>query len=436
MKRGWLKHGLLNAFEQGFTRASDALFSLALVAIFPPEQFASLALAQAIVAPLLLLFIAPEAVMYKDFGAWHARGVGFAAANLRGFRLIGWWKALLALIISAIVAAFGENQGGRFFSMVWAFSLVLMPQIAGPDREYLRLSLNLEQLNLLTLFQKAMMLVGLALVVVVFKNQISALAGFTALAAASNAFIAKICVDRTLTKAGATRADMDGKGGPSVREVLFHSLKSYSFWNHISGNVIAWVQTMDLFFLGLFSLPAHQIGLYAFALKISNTALMIPSAAANSFQIWLSRRVSTQQGDLLEWRRQKYFSLMLAAAVCAACFLISVLVPYIFTLLARGRWGQGEQMQMVSWTRWILSGAFLYSCALPTALWLQVRVSTFELFKKIYLPWLLASLGGYSFGIWKSGLEGAAQANVAVGLAFICLVWNFVNTSLFKGSRQ
>ncbi|RYZ87968.1 MAG: hypothetical protein EOP06_11775, partial [Proteobacteria bacterium] len=146
----WLKHGLLNTFEQGFTRASDAIFSLALVAVFPPEEFSKLALAQAAVAPLLLFFIAPEAVMYKDFGAWNARGIGYTAANLRGFRIVGWWKAGLAILISAIVASFGSNQSIRFFSMIWAFSLVLMPQIAGPDREYLRLSLNLKQLNFVT----------------------------------------------------------------------------------------------------------------------------------------------------------------------------------------------------------------------------------------------------------------------------------------------
>jgi hypothetical protein len=432
----WLRHGLLNAFEQGFTRASDAIFSLALVAIFPPEQFSRLALAQAAVAPLLLLFIAPEAVMYKDFGLWHERGIGFTAASIRGFRIIGWWKAAVAVFISAAVAAFGDDFSQRFFPMIWAFCLVLMPQIAGADREYLRLSLNLRQLNLLTAVQKSMMLGGLMMVVFAFQSSIPALACFTALIAAINAILAKICVDRTLLASGATRSDMAGEGGPGVREVLYHSLRSYSFWNHISGNVLSWVQTMDLFFLGTFSLPAHQVGLYAFALKISNMALMLPTAIANSFQIWLGRRISTPQGDLLEWRQQKRFSIILAGIVGLACLAIAVLAPAIFTALARGRWSAEEQTTMSAWMYWILGGAFLYSSALPTAFWLQVRVSTFELFKKIYLPWLICSLLAYGYGTWSNGFEGAAMANVAVGAVFVCLVGLFVKTSLFKGSKK
>ncbi|RYZ83106.1 MAG: hypothetical protein EOP06_20535 [Proteobacteria bacterium] len=189
---------------------------------------------------------------------------------------------------------------------------------------------------------------------------------------------------------------------------------------------------MDLFFLGIFSFPAHHVGLYAFALKISNMALMLPYAVANSFQVWLGRRVSTPQGDLLEWKNQKNFSLVLAITVGIACLAIALLAPLLFTLLSRGRWSEEEQTIMVGWMRWILGGAFLYSSALPTAFWLQVRVSTYELFKKIYLPWLIASLTAYSYGVQSGGFEGAAKANVLVGLVFICLIAIFVKTSLFK----
>jgi hypothetical protein len=426
MKQPWLKNGLLNIYEQSFTRVADAVFSLALVATFPPAEFSKLALAQAAVAPLLVLFISPDSIMYREFSTWREKGHYFVMANLRGFRFIAWGKALAAVVVASLVALRGEDYWISFSALIWAFALALMPQIAGPDREFLRLNLKLGELNLLTLFQKSFMLTGLFVVVQFFDKSIPLLAALSAVAVVSNSWLAKLSADRFLHSQGAGKAGLAAQNGPSVKHLLIDSVKRYSFWNHVSGIILLWVQTMDLFFLGLMKFPATDVGLYAFVLKISNMALTMPTAIASNFLLWLGRRTSSREGMEDEWLRQRKFSSILAIGVALTCWAIAYLAPSLLTLLARGRWSGTDQAVMATWMRQILAGAFFYASALPLAMWLQVRAPSFDLFKRVYLPWLMFSAAAYYGGISRWGFTGAAKMNIFVGIAYAVLLGLFV----------
>ena len=430
MSKIWLKRGILNTFEQGFTRAADALFSIALITCFSPDIFYTLAMAQASVAPMLLFFIAPESIMYREFGRWEREGCQFTKHQLSAFRSAGWAKAILAVGLSCF-ALLKANPADSFFAMIWAFFLTLMPQIAGPDREFLRLSLKLKALNVITFLQKAMMLLGLLLTVHLFNNSIKALAIFTMIVTLLNTVICKVAVDKLLANTNA-KNDLTGLGQESKISVLKLALQNYSFWNHLSGIALGWVQTMDLFLLGMLGFPQATTGLYAVILKVSNLAISLPTAAANSFQLWLGQRISTAEGTQEEWEKQKIFAAALAAVVALTCTVIYALAPLFLSLIAKGRWNAVEQDTMVNWLGWMLAGSFFLSVSISLIFWIQLRVSTFQLFIQVYLPWLLISLLGYYIATRRFGFEGAAKFNVAVGAIFLSLTFRFLWVNGFR----
>ena len=99
---------------------------------------------------------------------------------------------------------------------------------------------------------------------------------------------------------------------------------------------------MDLFFLGVFKIPALQLGLYAVALKIANLALAVPMALANVFAVWIGRRPNDEEGDsagILEERHKlvRYTGLLLVGGVLQA-ILIYWIAPMGIGFLSHGRW--------------------------------------------------------------------------------------------------
>jgi O-antigen/teichoic acid export membrane protein len=169
----WFKHGFLNTLEHGLTRVADAATSLVLLWVLSPELFSSLALAQAMVAPALLFFISPETVLYRDFAKWREEGTNAVAARLHAFGRFAVGKGQFAFVL-ALVLAFVPTAATYLdclCALIWAFALALAPQLSGPEREFLRLSLRLKTLNLISLTQKCFLLGGTVGVVLIFGSR-------------------------------------------------------------------------------------------------------------------------------------------------------------------------------------------------------------------------------------------------------------------------
>src|SRR5678815_365306 len=104
MSRAWFRHGFWNTLEQSLTRGADALTSLVLIWALRPETFSELVIAQAWVAPTLLVFLTPESVVYRDFAQWQRQGPDHVAARVRALRIFSWWKIGAAVLASAALA--------------------------------------------------------------------------------------------------------------------------------------------------------------------------------------------------------------------------------------------------------------------------------------------------------------------------------------------
>src|SRR3989344_1122819 len=102
--REWLRHGFLNTMEHAITRVGDALATIVLVWALSPEVFAKLVDATSLIAPCLFLFLAPEAVLYRDFAIWRAEGGIAFSSRLHSLRLFAWGKAAVAVLISVPLA--------------------------------------------------------------------------------------------------------------------------------------------------------------------------------------------------------------------------------------------------------------------------------------------------------------------------------------------
>lgn len=434
----WLRHGFWNTLEHGVTRASDAMTTLVLLWALPAEIFARLALAQSWVAPTLLLFISPEQVLYRDFARWQSEGPASLAARLRALRLFAWGKGQLALPVAAALALGlpGGSYAECFFALVWAFSLALGPQIAGADREYLRLDLRLKELNGLSLWQKLSLLGGTTAAAFALPGRMDALAGAALFSVLSAAVLARWRVRELLRAKGADSEALRGRRGPPILATLADSLGTFSIWSHLLGVIANWIQTLDLFFLGAFQgslgLRARELGLYAATLKLANFSQALPMALSNLFSVRLGREMPE---DRIARRAEAGLVLRSTAGLGSVALVqgaaILALAPWATRVLSHGRWSEEEQTRMVGWLVWILGGAVLLTLTYIPTSWLVIRGRISAVFLRVSLPWLALALGIYGAAAATAGADGVARANVAVSLACVgLLLWFLRRASL------
>lgn len=427
----WIKHGFLNTLEHGITRGADALVALVLLWTLSPEVFAKLASSQALVAPLILFFIAPETVLYRDYLPWKKQGPSVVAVRLSALRRFAWGKLQFSFVLALVLSALSRHELlDRFWALIWAFALILGPQLSGPDREYLRMDLKLEALNALSLYQKLSMLLGTIIVVFLAPGRVDFLAGVALASIISTSGFASSKVKKLLRSEGATAESLQGKGGIGVLAVLKEALLDFSGWQHCNGVILGWIQTMDLFFLTVLALPGRETGLYAAVLKVANFSVLLPLALGNAFSVWVARR-SIEEGRHQEARQLTQVTIALILAVGVQGWVIYWISPSLFEFLSHGRWNAPELALMHTWLPWILTGAGIFSVALPLSQWLAVREKISRLFYQVYVPWGGVSLASYFVAV-KWGLPGlshvggafqsAAAANVLVSGVFIVLL--------------
>jgi hypothetical protein len=418
---GW-KHGFWNTLEHGVTRGADAATSIVLLWALPSEIFSKLAIAQAVVAPLLVLFVSPTWALYRDFNRWRGDGASALAARLHALRLYGRGLGQLALVLALSVALIVHGEGPflqRFAAMVWAFALLTGVHLCSADREFLRLELKLTELNTSTLIQKFIVFFGSLVVALRYPERLDFLALVAVFSMVVSAIWTEAKVKSLLRDQGATPASIAGREGPPVFVTLEESIRHVSIWNHLSGVALNWVQTMDVFFLGMFRFPAMQVGLYAAALKLSNVTFALPGALASLFSVWVGR----QHGD--EWRERPQVwrlsgFLFLGSVVQAG--LLAALGPWIISALSRGRWSPGEQREMLAWMRWILAGSAIYCSTILFTSWLTIRAQPRSLFFRVYLPWLGLSLAAYGFAAHTGGPDRVAPVNIVVAVLLVGLL--------------
>lgn len=430
----WFRHGFLNTLEHGLTRVADGLSTLILLWVLPPEAFSKLALAQAFVAPSLLFFLSPETVIYRDFAAWKKQGGHALAIRIRAFRFFAWGKGLLALLLAALGAAWGPGEGDfwlRFYAVIWAYALVLAPQICGADREYLRVDLKLEELNFLSLIQKGSLLGGTALAAFLFDGRVELIALAAVSSVVLTAVLARWRAEAHLIRRGASQTPVSWG---EKWEFVWISVHSFSFWQHLSGVVLNWVQSMHLFFLGLYQFPAREVGLFAAVVKLANLSNALPMALANLYSIWVGRRSGTATTVKEEERKllfRKTLFLFFTSSVQA--IVLWLLSPYLFEWLSRGRWSAGEQVLMREWLAWVLVGAVLFGSSFLYSSWLTIRSEIRGLFVWVWMLWGVATVGILGGGIyWTLQLDGvpagllwAAQGTVVSAWVNAVLLWGY-----------
>jgi hypothetical protein len=423
MSREWFRHGFWNTLEQALTRSADALTSLVLIWALHPEGFSQLVLAQAWIAPTLLVFLTPESVVYRDFAEWRRQGPDHVAARVRALRLFSWWKFGAALVASAALAPLLPSETplvSRFWSLLWAYGIALGPQVAGADREFLRMELRLREINVLTVVQKATVLLGTVGVALLAHGEFAALAAVALLGPAASAILARRVSMLVLRREGATAEGLRGDNGPKPRDTIVSAILTFSLWNHVATVLTTWVRTMDLFFLGLLGLPARELGLYGAAYKLANLATALPVAATNLFSVWVGRRGSGLTDEKSLVRRMTKWVLAASAAAAVALWLC---VPLLFPLLSRGRWTAAETQGTAGWIAWLLVSATLFAAPALVFAWLSLRTSYVRLVREVSLPWTLVALAAYPLAIHFGGSDAAARVGVLVSAVYVVLAW-------------
>ena len=423
------KHAFWNTLEHGLVRVLDAGTSFVLLWVLRPEDFSALALAKAWVAPALFFFFSPEVLLYRDFGVWKEQGIQALGQNIRCLRYFAWTKLFAGVLISVPLAIFlpseAEDWSFSFYSLIWAFSLVLAPQVMGADREFLRLNLNLRALSFLSFFQKVLFFLGTLCAVRFFPGEMNRLALFGVISLVISGLAARYLGNRSLKKMGYLKEFL------SVRDMarpLFGSFKSFVIWQHLSGVVLNWVQSMDLFVLGLFlgeslagfPVTSRALGEYGAVLMIAGFSLAVPLALANLFSVWLGRRVEkdfeSERKELLRG------SVWVGGYSVVQAIGIYFGVQWVFEAFFQHKWPLEEQAQMLVWLQGLLGGTVILGTSFLLSSWVMLRRTPKNVFIRIYVPWCVLSAAIYCVASKGGGITGAAFSNIAVGLLFAVLL--------------
>lgn len=418
----WVQHGAWNTLENGVTRLCDLMITVILLRMLPTETFSGLAFASAAAAPLLVLFVSPPLVLYRYYADWKMAGATELARRLAVLRAFGRGLGVLALGLSLIAALVFPSSLGlydRFFAYLWAFSLLTGAHIAGGDREFLRLELRWLALNGIVLLQKALVLFAALAVGYMAPGRIDLLA-LTALGSMIvSSALAYAQTRAILRDSGAVFGPGIGVGG--TWSMIKGFMLDFSLWNHLTGVVLNWTQSMDVFFLGLFQVPALTLGLYSVALKIANASLAIPNSVANFYSVWVGRRPSP---SLNEGREVIKLAILLALTTAALSAVLIYYLPPIVDWLSRGRWNEESQAQVIHWTKFLLAGVVIYSAALLPNAWLMLRGKVRLVFWRISFPWLLGAIVIYVSAVSNGGAEWAAMANLpAYGILVVLIAF-------------
>ncbi len=414
----WFSHGFWNTSEHLATRFFDVLTTLVLIRVFTPELFSKLVFAQAFLAPLLIVFIAPETIIYRDYSKWKEGDSGLFFRRIRTFRYFGYLKILFIFIFSGAAALFFPSTEFeiRFSISIWAFFWALGPQISGMDREYLRVSLKLKTLNLITILQKMLFLGGTLWVSIVFPEKLELLALVSLFSALLPAFVSSQIVNREFSSHLPLPLDF-------MIRTLKKTIQGYSLWTHLSGIITTWVMTMDLFFLGLFHYSDRLLGLYGITLKLAGFFLIIPIALANLFSVW----IGTRKGDFLNQKNErkqiKKATLILAGVALVSGSIFLFLYPYYISFFSKGRWSVEETELVFEWLCAIQIGVVLYGLTFLYSSWMTLRSSAKKIFWQVSLPWGLLALLIYSMTACYGGINLTARANVAVSVLLIFLIY-------------
>lgn len=411
MKRHWLKLAFWNTSEVLLTRFGDAAVTLLLLLLLPTELFAELVLNQAFIAPLMILFISPSNIIYREFARWKEAGASGMRQRLYALRLYGIIAFVAALSGSALIlAARGELE--RFWPFVWAWSLMLGIFLCGADREFLRLSLRVREVSFVTMLQKVLLIAGLSICFTLPGG--ATLRGLALSALASQALSALISYRLTQREIDAQGVG-DGRRIP-VMETLRTGFREFALWQHCAGVLWGWTLIMDLYFLGLAHLPAFHIGLYATAVKVANFASVIPQALNNLFSIWVARKSTNPSKQEGKWLVISTALAVLSTVTAAG--VIHVSSPWILELFSRGRWTADDQEQIRSWLFWILIALSVLSIPANLISWAGLRKSMRKLLIQVYVPTAAVSAAVYFVLIRNAEFSGAARGTVCAAVIY------------------
>jgi hypothetical protein len=421
LRSPWIKHGFWNTLEHAITTGADAFWGFALVWILSTEAFSRIALAQAFVSACLLFFFSPETILTRDLAHWKRRGPGPLMALLRVLRRFGWLKWFGALGVSAVVAFRSGSDAEawtHFWALVWAFSVILMPQVGGADREFLRRELRLKELNLLTLYRKLAFAAGTTAVAFIWPDRLDLLAIIAGLVLITSAVLTQWRAKKWISIEFGSNIATESQ--VSAREILSLSFNAYSIWVHIAASLSSWVQTMDLFFLGMFLGIGREAGLYAVALKLANFSTVLPIALANGASLWVSRREAV--APEFERAKLRHLTAWFIVAIVLQAVAIWAASPYVLRFLSHGRWTQAEQSSMAGWLVWILAGTAMASATQIARMWLQLRADMGKVCLTLHLPWAACSVVLYAVAADVWGTRGVAAANVLSSAVLVVLV--------------
>ncbi len=419
LKRSWIRTLSWNAIETLGTRIGDALVSIFLIRALLPEVFATLVLAQAYLAPVLLLLISPGNTVYRFFSAWEKEGRQAFAARLLALRVYGRSVWALAAVGSFLAAKLGWTES--WVPWVWAWTLVLGTFLSGADRDFLKLTLRMRAAAVLSLVQKA----ALLLAILVWQSErleylvLSAIAIQIIVALAAEWGVRRVL--KTLPESSRQR--------PRFRETFRESIGSFAFSNHCANVLTNWGQTLDLFVMGHVGVSPAVIGLYSVAQKFANFAQVVPGLLINTFSVWVSRGTASPEA---ERRWLSLGSLGIAAVTALAVGVCYALRTPLLEIASKGRWSAGQFVEVETWLRPLLLALVFQAAIGSMAAWFALRRSMNRLLLWVYIPWFVSAATvttALVLSVGPDSIEAPARAAWSVVahallLGFWLLVWS------------
>lgn len=200
-----------------------------------------------------------------------------------------------------------------------------------------------------------------------------------------------------------------------VTSLILESMKGFSLWSQINGNLTHYIYNSALLFLGWSAATTEDIALYTVVIKVSNLFFVVPMMAQSFVPVLLA---NTEPNSEKPFRKLMVSNAVVSLTQFALFAVLGEQLGRVFGL-------KSDSDLLLFWQLGLVLnlGIFVLNCSRPLSTWLLIKGKPQTVLLAGFLPSAILASILYPMGAYLGGLIGAAICSA--------LVYLFLSTTFF-----
>lgn len=378
-----------SAIEAIGSRVFDLVTLWLVLNNLPEQDIAKFGVATSSIFFFNFVFLVPETALTRFQKVWAEEGsLGSYLSSFVAFSAIK--IALHAILALGALLAYGSSHW-LFYAVLFS-AITQQIQMAEIVRIYMRMRLEQARVARFELISKTVLTV---LCLSLF-----------ALPLLDWYFTLYFCWSLVIASLWMRRLKVDGvlrwvRPGEVAANIV-RSMRGYSLWAQVSGNLSFYIYNSSVFFLAQFSTPVSDLATYTVVVRVTNLFFVVPMLFQSFVPVVLSN--STESG--------RSFHLLLRANIFVSVAQFVLFVLFGAHIGAFFGLADSEAQETFYEVGLIVSvGVLFLNMSRPISLLLLIESSPRRVMALAFIPTAAIATVLYPLGIWQAGLWGSALSS-------------------------